>query len=81
MSHLGPLVFREISMAAMPEGEVFTVRQVADFLQVTTVTVRAMIRDGQLQAIRVRNVWRITREQLAHFLEKRGSLPPPSGRC
>jgi excisionase family DNA binding protein len=64
-------------MAAMPEGDVFTVKQVAEYLQVTEVTVRAMIRDRQLDAIRVRNVWRITREQLEAFLARRGSLPSP----
>lgn len=67
-----PLDHQPISMATAPL--ILTVWEVADYLKVTTVTVRAMLRDGQLQGFRVRNVWRVTREQLQSFLDQR---PPP----
>jgi hypothetical protein len=37
-----------------------------------------MIRDRELEAIRVRNTWRITREQLQRYLaqQSRGTEPP-----
>jgi excisionase family DNA binding protein len=73
MLNQNPISFVENSMAAMPEGEVFTVMEVADFLKVTPVTVRTMLRQGQLQGFRVRKEWRVTREQLQAFMDQQSS--------
>lgn len=58
-------------MAAMPEGEVFTLKEVAEFLKVNVATVRAMARSGEIEAFRVRHNWRVTREALESFVQKR----------
>lgn len=58
------------SMAALPEGQVFTLKQVAEWLQVTVATIRVLIHTGELQGFRVRRNWRITREALQAYMDK-----------
>lgn len=41
-----------------------TIRQVAERLGVCDKTVYRMISDGQLKAVRIRNAWRISADEL-----------------
>jgi excisionase family DNA binding protein len=56
----------------MPEGlEVLTLRQVADELKCHPVTVRNLIKRGNLEGFRIGRRWRVTREALTRFTESR----------
>ncbi|MGH2478055.1 MAG: helix-turn-helix domain-containing protein [Ktedonobacteraceae bacterium] len=46
----------------------YTVEEVADILRVSAATVRTMIREGELKAVRVRGQWRIRKEDLEDYL-------------
>lgn len=50
------------------QTELLTVKEVAAILRVSQPTVLRMIDDGQIRAIRVRNQWRISREDLDAYL-------------
>jgi excisionase family DNA binding protein len=46
-----------------------TVRQVADFLQISTDKVYAMAQDGQIPAIKIGNQWRFKKEEMDAWLK------------
>lgn len=52
-----------------------TVREVADLLQVSEVTVRRWIKDGELRAIDIGKGWRIGGDDLDAFLEGHATRP------
>ncbi len=58
-----------------------TVKEVADLLKVSEVTVRRWIKDGELRAIDVGKGWRIGSDDLDAFLEGHATRPagPASG--
>jgi excisionase family DNA binding protein len=47
-----------------------TVEEVADILRVSTQTVRRLIDDGELKALRVRGQWRVRREDLDEYIRR-----------
>jgi excisionase family DNA binding protein len=59
----------------MPSVQYQTVRQVADLLKVSEVTVRRWIRDGELRAIDIGKGWRIGSDDLDMFLERHATQP------
>ena len=55
----------------LPEMEkVYTVKQVADLLQVREYTVAEYLRQGKLKGFKVGNRWRIKEEDLKEFVEE-----------
>lgn len=59
-------------MIAMPEKldkPLYTILEAAQLLSVSDETVRRMIKDGQLDAVKVRGTWRIRRESLEKYLK------------
>jgi len=57
-----------------------TVHEAADLLQVRESTVRALINDKRLRAVKVGKEWRIARVDLAAFLDENANrAPDPSG--
>jgi len=52
-----------------------TVREVADLLKVSEVTVRRWIRDGALRAIDVGKGWRVGSDDLDAFIEGHATRP------
>jgi excisionase family DNA binding protein len=54
----------EIGKAAM-----FSPKQIADYFDVSTVTITRAIRDGKLAAYRIGGQWRITAEDVAAFVK------------
>jgi excisionase family DNA binding protein len=56
----------------------FSVHAVADRLAVADSTVRALIRSGQLRAVRVGRLVRIPGEALDVYLDASGITPPPA---
>ncbi len=49
-----------------------TVRQVAEALGVCEKTVYRMIGDGQLKAVRIRNAWRVSADELGRVTAYEG---------
>lgn len=50
-------------------GEILTVAQVAEYLQLNRLTVYRYIRDGKIPAVRLGRLFRITREDVKAFLD------------
>ena len=63
-------------MAAVPEGELFTLKEVAAWLKITVAMVRAMIKRGELPAIRVGRLLRVRHEDLDAFMTRQQTIPP-----
>ena len=57
-------------MAAVPEGELFTVREVATWAKISVAMVRTMIHRGELTAVRMGRLLRVRREDLDAFLAR-----------
>lgn len=51
----------------------YTVEQVAELLKVSPQTVRRLIREGQLKAVRVGIQLRVKKEELDRFLENQST--------
>lgn len=49
---------------------VYTVEQVAEILQVSVHTVRRLIKEGKIKAVRVGIQLRVTKEELDRFLQQ-----------
>jgi excisionase family DNA binding protein len=55
----------------MSDGDVlYTLEEVAKILRVSVATVRRMIDDGELEAIKVRGQWRVRKDILDRYLGK-----------
>ena len=54
------------------ENPLRTVREVAEALGVCDKTVYRMIADGQLKAVRIRNAWRISADELGRVVAHEG---------
>ncbi|MHC4649009.1 MAG: helix-turn-helix domain-containing protein [Planctomycetota bacterium] len=50
--------------------EYFTIDEVADKLMVSHVTIRRLIKDGELESFKVGNRYRITQEQIDTYLSQ-----------
>jgi excisionase family DNA binding protein len=53
------------------QGRLLTIQNVADECQVSTKTVRRWIEDGELVAYKLGRQWRISEQDLKHFLRER----------
>jgi excisionase family DNA binding protein len=51
----------------------YTVEQVADILQVSPQTVRRLIKEGQIKAVRVGIQLRVKKEELDRYLESQST--------
>lgn len=49
--------------------KLYKIKEVAELLRLTYETVRTMIADGQLLAVRIRGTWRIRQDHLDKFME------------
>lgn len=54
----------------MAEIKVYSVEEVADILKLTTRTIYAYIKSGQLKASKIGKYWRITPAALQDFIER-----------
>lgn len=61
-------------------GELLTVRQLQDLLQVDRVTIYRMLKRGVLQGFKVGGQWRFRRDQIEAWLEQQGRRPAPAAR-
>ena len=60
-------------------SELYSVRQVADHLGVHPETIRRLIHDGRLEAIRIGRVLRIQAAELDRFLARQRVKPDRAG--
>lgn len=60
-------------VAVTAEPEFYTVQEVADRLRVSRKTIYRMIEDGQIQAVKLRDTYRIPRETFEAL--RRGEQP------
>lgn len=51
--------------------ELLTIEEVARILKVSVQTVRRMIDESELKAIKIRGQWRIKREDLQDYIDRR----------
>lgn len=50
--------------------KIYTTDEIAEYLRIKPGTVRGLIRDNRLTAIKIGNEYRITEEQLQEFITK-----------
>lgn len=70
-------------MAAMPDAtpaDLYSVREVAGRLGVHPETIRRLIHDGRLEAVRVGRVLRVGAPELERFLERQRVRPDRAPR-
>lgn len=53
------------------DDKFLTVEEVADILRCSVATVRRYLRNGTLVGVRLENVWIVSEEDLAKFIESR----------
>ncbi len=51
--------------------ELLTIEEVARILRISVQTVRRMIDEGELRAIKIRGQWRIKREDLQNYIDRK----------
>jgi len=51
--------------------DIMTIQEVAEYLACHPVTVRGLVADGELPAIRLGSSWRFRREDVDRWIEKR----------
>jgi len=52
------------------EKEIMTIRQVAEYLQISEVTTYRLVQDNKIPAFKVGRSWRVKKEDLDDFIEK-----------
>ena len=62
-------------MVAVPDHRLLTVREVADDVRVSTMTVYRLIKSGALPAIRVGKHFRIREVDLSRYLDAQTTVP------
>ncbi|SMO56946.1 helix-turn-helix domain-containing protein [Melghirimyces algeriensis] len=53
------------------DQEVLTVAQVAKYLQISEMTTYKLVQQGKIPAFKIGRHWRVKKEDLAEFIEKR----------
>ena len=52
--------------------KIYTVEEVADLLKIKPTTVRAMLRDNELNGFKAGKAWRVTEEDLKKYIQSQG---------
>ena len=52
---------------------IYTLDELAELLKVTKRTLYNYVRSGKLEAVKVGREWRVTEDQLKHFLEEQST--------
>lgn len=52
------------------DNEIMTINQVAEYLQISTITTYRLVQEGKIPAFKIGRSWRIKREDLHEFIEK-----------
>jgi len=54
--------------------QLMTIKEVADFLRISTISAYSWVRDGKLPAIRIGKEWRVRSRDLDEWLEVRSTV-------
>ena len=57
----------------MAHDQLMTIKEVADFLRISTISAYSWVRDGKLPAIRIGKEWRVRTRDLDEWLEVRST--------
>jgi len=57
--------------ASLSNDQLMTIKEVADFLRISTISAYSWVRDGKLPAIRIGKEWRVRSRDLDEWLEVR----------
>lgn len=68
-----------IGLAAKPEIEMLTVKDVADYLKLGPTTVYRLLNEGKIPAFKAGKQWRIRLGDLQRYIETQKLLPPRAG--
>ena len=52
------------------EKEIMTIRQVAEYLQISEVTTYRLVQADEIPAFKIGHSWRVKKEDLNEFIEK-----------
>ena len=52
--------------------KIYTVEEVADLLKIKPTTVRAMLRDNELNGFKAGKAWRVTEDDLKKYIQSQG---------
>ena len=52
--------------------KIYTVEEVADLLKIKPTTVRAMLRDNEINGFKAGKAWRVTEDDLKKYIQKQG---------
>ena len=63
----------EVQEDALAHDQLMTIKEVADFLRISTISAYSWVRDGKLPAIRIGKEWRVRTRDLDEWLEVRST--------
>ena len=52
--------------------KIYTVEEVADLLKIKPTTVRAMLRDNEINGFKAGKAWRVTEDDLKKYIQSQG---------
>ena len=58
---------------SLANDQLMTIKEVADFLRISTISAYSWVRDGKLPAIRIGKEWRVRTRDLDEWLEVRST--------
>ena len=58
---------------SLAQQHLMTIKEVADFLRISTISAYSWVRDGKLPAIRIGKEWRVRTRDLDEWLELRST--------
>jgi excisionase family DNA binding protein len=58
---------------SLANDQLMTIKEVADFLRISTISAYSWVRDGKLPAIRIGKEWRVRSRDLDQWLEVRST--------
>jgi excisionase family DNA binding protein len=67
-----------VAVPAMPE--LMTVPELAEYLNVSTITIYRLLKAGQIPAFRVGSEWRFSADAIARWIKDREQSPRPTKR-
>jgi excisionase family DNA binding protein len=63
----------EVKEDPVVNDQLMTIKEVADFLRISTISAYSWVRDGKLPAIRIGKEWRVRTRDLDEWLEVRST--------
>lgn len=68
----------QVQEDSLAHNELMTIKEVADFLRISTISAYSWVREGKLPAIRIGKEWRVRSRDLDEWLEVRRIVAQPA---